>query len=112
RRAAAARREDPDGNRADAVAAAARHQPAPARAARRAEPGRRRRAQPALAMHATAPLLRRHRFPALARAKLETLQVNLGYRCNQSCVHCHVNAGPSRTEMMPASVIEDVVAFL
>jgi len=63
-------------------------------------------------MHATAPLLRRHRFPALARAKLETLQVNLGYRCNQSCVHCHVNAGPSRTEMMPARVIEDVVAFL
>jgi molybdenum cofactor biosynthesis enzyme MoaA len=28
------------------------------------------------------------------------LQVNLGYRCNQSCLHCHVNAGPNRTEMM------------
>jgi radical SAM/Cys-rich protein len=63
-------------------------------------------------MRATAPLLRRHGFPALARAKLETLQVNLGYKCNQSCVHCHVAAGPSRTEMMPAQVIEDVVAFL
>lgn len=39
-------------------------------------------------------------FPGLRRAPLETLQVNLGYLCNQSCVHCHVNAGPHRTEMM------------
>ncbi|MEI2625077.1 MAG: DUF3641 domain-containing protein [Giesbergeria sp.] len=31
---------------------------------------------------------------------MTTLQVNLGYRCNQTCVHCHVNAGPNRTEMM------------
>ena len=40
------------------------------------------------------------RFPSLQRGKLQTLQVNLGYRCNQSCSHCHVNAGPWRTEMM------------
>ncbi|MFM7086610.1 MAG: arsenosugar biosynthesis radical SAM (seleno)protein ArsS [Cyanobium sp.] len=39
-------------------------------------------------------------FPALTRAALSTLQVNLGYRCNQSCSHCHVAAGPSRTESM------------
>ena len=39
-------------------------------------------------------------FPALKRSRLTTLQVNLGYRCNQSCLHCHVNAGPNRTEMM------------
>ena len=39
-------------------------------------------------------------FPSLNRGDLTTLQVNLGYRCNQSCSHCHVNAGPSRTEMM------------
>ena len=39
-------------------------------------------------------------FPSLHRGDLTTLQVNLGYRCNQSCSHCHVNAGPSRTEMM------------
>jgi radical SAM/Cys-rich protein len=51
-------------------------------------------------MHATLPLLRQDLFPPLRRAALETLQVNLGYRCNQSCVHCHVNAGPHRTEMM------------
>jgi len=51
-------------------------------------------------MHATLPLLQATDFPPLRRRTLETLQVNLGYRCNQSCVHCHVNAGPNRTEMM------------
>jgi len=50
-------------------------------------------------MRATLPLLRQYGFPAVRRKRLETLQVNLGYRCNQSCVHCHVNAGPTRTEM-------------
>jgi radical SAM/Cys-rich protein len=63
-------------------------------------------------MHATLPLLRQYRFPPLRRGRLDTLQVNVGYRCNQSCVHCHVNAGPQRTEMMPPEVVEDVVAFL
>ena len=56
-------------------------------------------------MHATLPLLRASDFPALRRTRLTTLQVNLGYRCNQSCVHCHVNAGPGRTEMMDAVTI-------
>ena len=51
-------------------------------------------------MHATLPLLTATDFPALTRARLDTLQVNLGYKCNQSCLHCHVNAGPNRTEMM------------
>jgi radical SAM/Cys-rich protein len=46
------------------------------------------------------------------RKRLEILQVNVGYRCNQSCVHCHVNAGPQRTEMMSPQVVEEVVAFL
>jgi radical SAM/Cys-rich protein len=63
-------------------------------------------------MHATLPLLARHGFPPLRRKRLETLQVNLGYRCNQSCVHCHVNAGPTRTEMMAPAVVEEVLAFL
>lgn len=45
------------------------------------------------------------RFPQLRRGPLTTLQVNLGYRCNQSCSHCHVNAGPSRTEMMEAETL-------
>ena len=51
-------------------------------------------------MHATLPLLQTTEFPSLKRQRLTTLQVNLGYKCNQSCVHCHVNAGPTRTEMM------------
>ncbi len=51
-------------------------------------------------MHDTLPLLEKTRFPVIRRAHLETLQINLGYKCNQSCVHCHVNAGPNRTEMM------------
>lgn len=51
-------------------------------------------------MHATLPLLEVSDFPSIQRESLNTLQVNLGYRCNQRCLHCHVNAGPTRTEMM------------
>ena len=49
---------------------------------------------------------------ALRRATLETVQVNLGYRCNLSCVHCHVSAGPHRKEMMSAATVELLVAVL
>ena len=56
-------------------------------------------------MHATLPLLQSSDFPAIRRQATATLQVNLGYRCNQSCVHCHVNAGPNRTEMMDAGTM-------
>jgi len=63
-------------------------------------------------MHATLPLMRSYGFPALRRGRTETLQVNLGYKCNQSCLHCHVNAGPTRTEMMSAEVLADVFSFL
>ena len=56
-------------------------------------------------MHATLPLLQTTNFPAISRHRLTTLQVNLGYRCNQSCVHCHVDAGPNRIEMMDDSLI-------
>ena len=63
-------------------------------------------------MHATLPLLRATDFPPILRGKLETLQVNLGYRCNQSCTHCHVAAGPNRTEQMSQHNVEAVVAFL
>nr|VFJ44198.1 MAG: radical SAM/Cys-rich domain-containing protein [Candidatus Kentron sp. DK] len=52
------------------------------------------------------------RFPPLTRTGLDTLQVNLGYRCNQSCKHCHVGAGPHRTEEMEAETIEEILAFL
>jgi radical SAM/Cys-rich protein len=63
-------------------------------------------------MHATLPLIQDTDFPAIQRRRLETLQVNLGYKCNQSCVHCHVNAGPTRTEMMSRETINDVLAFI
>ena len=45
-------------------------------------------------------------FPSLQRGRLSTLQVNLGYRCNQSCRHCHVDAGPWRTEMMADALMQ------
>lgn len=63
-------------------------------------------------MHATLPLLEATTFPALRRGTLTTLQVNLGYRCNQTCVHCHVNAGPNRTEMMDKANLDLVIEVL
>ncbi len=57
-------------------------------------------------MHDTLPLLLTTDFPAARRARLATLQVNLGYRCNQSCLHCHVNAGPNRVEAMDDANVE------
>lgn len=63
-------------------------------------------------MHATLPLLLDTRFPALHRTRLDTLQVNLGYRCNQTCLHCHVNAGPNRTEMMDDTTLALVLDVL
>ena len=63
-------------------------------------------------MHATLPLLQVSDFPPIRRAQLETLQVNLGYLCNQTCVHCHVDAGPKRTEVMTLATVNQVLAFL
>lgn len=63
-------------------------------------------------MHATLPLLIDSDFPPIRRAKLETLQVNLGYRCNQACLHCHVNAGPSRKEAMDLATVKLVINFI
>jgi len=51
-------------------------------------------------------------FPTLRRGRLKILQVNLGYRCNQKCVHCHVSAGPGRREMMEKPAINQVIDFL
>jgi radical SAM/Cys-rich protein len=63
-------------------------------------------------MHATLPLLAATDFPPLRRRRLDTLQVNLGYVCNQTCLHCHVNAGPTRTEAMSAETARQVMDFL
>lgn len=63
-------------------------------------------------MHATLPLLEATKFPAIKRGALTTLQVNLGYRCNQQCLHCHVNAGPKRTENMNRETVDQVLQLL
>lgn len=51
-------------------------------------------------------------FPAIFRKKLDTVQVNLTLRCNQACVHCHVDAGPKRTEMFDEESINLLVQFI
>lgn len=51
-------------------------------------------------------------FPPLRRGVFTTLQVNLGYRCNQACSHCHVDAGPHRRESMEADTLALIVPVL
>jgi radical SAM/Cys-rich protein len=63
-------------------------------------------------VHATLPLLKVTDFPPLRRRSIDTLQVNLGYRCNQSCLHCHVNAGPTRTEQMDGDTVDLVIEVM
>lgn len=63
-------------------------------------------------MHDTLPHLEATDFPAINRHTLTTLQVNLGYLCNLSCSHCHVNAGPKRTELMDQATIDQVLDFI
>lgn len=60
----------------------------------------------------TRPLLMESDFPPINRGELSVLQINLGYLCNLSCVHCHVNAGPTRTELMSRETIDQVLALL
>lgn len=63
-------------------------------------------------MHDTLPYLEKTDFPPIKRNKLEVLQINLGYLCNLSCTHCHVNAGPKRTELMDKDTIDQVLNFI
>ena len=62
-------------------------------------------------MHKIYPLIQGNDFPTLERNDLRILQVNLGYKCNQRCLHCHVNAGPTRTEMMNKVNVDHVLNF-
>jgi radical SAM/Cys-rich protein len=48
----------------------------------------------------------------LTACGIEALQVNLGYRCNMTCKHCHIGAGPQRSEEMSRDVIEEVLRVL
>jgi radical SAM/Cys-rich protein len=49
---------------------------------------------------------------SLSRRAVDTLQVNLGRYCNLACIHCHVESGPSRTEMMSRETVDAVLRFL
>ena len=60
----------------------------------------------------TRPLLLGKGFPEIKREPLEVLQVNLGYKCNLSCTHCHVNAGPSRHEQMSRENVNAVLKYI
>ena len=55
--------------------------------------------------------LREHKL-ALPRTSLEILQVNVGKLCDLACQHCHVEAGPKRTEIMQAATVERLLALL
>jgi len=63
-------------------------------------------------MHETLGLLDSGDFPSIHRERIETVQVNLGYKCNQSCLHCHVNASPDRKESMSKNTMNQVRAFI
>jgi radical SAM/Cys-rich protein len=63
-------------------------------------------------MFDTKPLLVKIPFPPVRRDSLKTLQLNLGYRCNLSCMHCHVNAGPTRYESMERDILELVLQLV
>ena len=63
-------------------------------------------------MHDVYPLLEKTDFPRIFRGRLNTIQINLGYKCNQSCLHCHVNAGPKRKEMMTLETIDQILNFI
>ncbi|MBW6495198.1 MAG: radical SAM protein, partial [Burkholderiaceae bacterium] len=58
------------------------------------------------------PLIRKRSFPQIGRRSIAKVQVNLGYLCNQSCVHCHVGAGPNRVEQMSAETAVQVRDYL
>jgi len=50
-------------------------------------------------------------FPLVASG-IDVLQINVGRKCNQTCHHCHVDAGPDRTETMPPDVVEACLRVL
>ncbi len=54
----------------------------------------------------------RHLGELRSEAQVTTLQVNVGKRCNQACKHCHVEAGPLRTEVMSLETVEEVLTVV
>src|SRR5579875_2392351 len=64
---------------------------------------------PALSFATT---LAQHQLAPLRRHAIDTVQVNVGKRCNQACHHCHVEAGPKRTEVMTQPTAERILHLL
>lgn len=56
--------------------------------------------------------LRQHGIPPLERTHIQTVQVNVGKVCNQACHHCHVDAGPKRTESMAEATADRILDLL
>lgn len=56
--------------------------------------------------------LAEHGVPELRAADIAVLQINVGKKCNQACKHCHVDAGPNRTEEMTSETADQVIAAL
>lgn len=63
-------------------------------------------------MHNTLHLLQPTTFPDISRRNTETLQINIGLKCNQQCIHCHVNASPKRTEAMSPETLQQVIDYI
>ena len=47
----------------------------------------------------------KEKFPSIYKEPIEKLQINIGYKCNQACKHCHVNSSPLSTEKMSNEII-------
>ncbi len=61
--------------------------------------------------HSFSDTLKNHSLPGLRRKQLTDLQINLGYLCNQACEHCHVEAGPKRTELMTWETMQRILSW-
>jgi radical SAM/Cys-rich protein len=66
----------------------------------------------ALSLRSFAEAARSAGHDPLRAQGVSILQMNVGKRCNQACRHCHVDAGPDRTEVMPADVVDACLSFL
>ena len=61
---------------------------------------------PRLSLSQQLEILSPYGIPPLEPLSLSTMQINLGRKCNQACVHCHVEASPARTEIMELATAE------
>ena len=62
--------------------------------------------------HNFAQTLKDYGCATLRRKELSELQLNLGYLCNQACEHCHVEAGPKRTELMSMDTMQSILKWI